>query len=410
MKWANYCAAKSKSCSRVKVSPRSIPLSGWADAELQACFALSGAPEIAALSGGGLMGERAALNGFTAPGRISAGGGCRLYAAKNGHVALNLSRPDDRSLLPALFEDAGVNPDDDEEVAARLSEEDSAGVVLRGRTLGLAIAALDETLVSPACTWATEQSLAPFRLADPLVIDLSALWAGPLATSLLHLAGAEVVKVESRTRPDSMRHGDPALFVRLNQGKANLALDLSAPAERASLIALVRRAQIVVAASRPRALRQLGIDADALVREVPGLVWISITGHGIGGAAADWIGFGDDCGVAGGLSAALRDTTGEIGFVGDACADPLTGIYAAHAALAQYRSGRGGHLIVSMSGVVSEALATERQRDIRALTHSLEHWAASVGQPFPAVALGEVGRVAALGEDNDAWLTADRTC
>ena len=386
------------------MKPPPIPLSGWADAELEACVALSGSAEIAALSGGGLMGERAALGGFSVPGRTSAGGGCRLFAAVGGHVALNLSRPGDRALLPALFGDAAVDPDDDEEVAERLSREDPVLVVARGRMLGLAIAGLDEAPVSPACAVAAQRDMTPPRPTRPLVIDLSALWAGPLATSLLRLAGAEVVKVESRTRPDSMRAGDPALFGRLNQGKASVAVDLRTPAERDALVALIRGAQIVVEASRPRALRQLGIDAGALVRETPGLIWITITGHGASGMAADWIGFGDDCGVAGGLSAALRDATGQVGFVGDACADPLTGIYAARVALARYSGGMGGHLLLSMSGIVAEALAAERRRDANALVGALEQWAQAVGRPFPAVAPREAGRVAALGEDNGVWL------
>jgi hypothetical protein len=389
------------------MKPPPIPLSGWADAELEACVGLSGSSGIAALSGAALLGERAALSGFSVPGRRSAGGGCRLYATAGAHVALNLSRPDDRTLLPALFGDASVDPDDDAAMADRISREDPAGLVARGRTLGLAIAALDETPVSPP--WAVTvqpQDRASLRPTRPLVIDLSALWAGPLATSLLRLAGAEVVKVESRTRPDSMRTGDPALFGRLNHGKASVAVDLRAPSERDALISLIRRAQIVVEASRPRALRQLGIDADALVRETPGLIWITITGHGVSGEAADWIGFGDDCGVAGGLSAALRDATGQVGFVGDAAADPLTGIYAARTALARYRSGLGGRLLLSMSGIAAEALAAERRRDARALTDALDQWAQAVGRPFPAVASREVGRVAALGEDNPAWLTS----
>jgi crotonobetainyl-CoA:carnitine CoA-transferase CaiB-like acyl-CoA transferase len=92
------------------------------------------------------------------------------------------------------------------------------------------------------------------------------------------------------------------------------------------------------------------------VNAVPGLVWITITAHGIAGDAANWIGFGDDCGVAGGLSAALRDATGEIGIVGDAIGDPLTGIYAARMALEQRRRGTGARLVVSMSGVAALAL------------------------------------------------------
>ena len=214
------------------------------------------------------------------------------------------------------------------------------------------------------------------------MVDLSALWAGPLAARLLGLAGATVIKVESLSRPDAMRDGDPALYARLNDGKTSIALDLRSAEGRDALIGLIRRARVVIEAARPRALAQLGIDADALVREVPGLAWITITGHGTCGDADNWIGLGDDCGVAGGLSGALLRATGTLGFVGDAMADPLTGIFAARQAATMLARGAGGRVIVSMSGVVRAALTAERRRDPLALTQNLRDWAAARGQPF----------------------------
>ncbi|RJF91598.1 CoA transferase [Sphingomonas cavernae] len=371
---------------------------------------LTGSQEIAALSGATLLGERAALNDFVVPGRVSAGGGCRLLDTRDGHVALSLARPEDRALLPALFGDATTSPNDDEELALRLSREYAAEIVKRGRELGLAIANLDEQPVGPACRMSDDGPAATPSPRQPLVIDLSALWAGPLAAHLLGLAGAEVVKIESSNRQDTMRQGDPALFARLNQHKANVAIDLREQDQRDALIALIRRADIVIEAARPRALLQLGIDANQLVREVPGLVWVTITGHGIAGDAVNWTGFGDDCSVAGGLSAALLAASGTVGFAGDACADPLTGIYAARRALEQRKRGTGARLVVSMSGVVAQALAAERERDEVALAKSLQNWADARGRPFPEVELRPAGRVAELGQDNATWLEACWSC
>nr|WP_246350784.1 CoA transferase [Sphingobium boeckii] len=358
---------------------------------------------LTAVSGTMLLGERAALNGFVIPGRHSCGGGCRLFDTRDAPVALTLARPDDRTLLPALFGDASVDPDDNGDIAQRLRRESAADIVARGRVLGLAMAALDEHPVSPAATITAQGLPAAPATGLPLVIDLSALWAGPLAAHLLDMSGAQVIKVESVNRPDRMRQGDPALFARLNQDKANVALDLRQSADRDALIALIRRADIVIEAARPRALLQLGIDADRLVTETPGLVWVTITGHGAAGDAAQWIGFGDDCSVGGGLSAALHTATGATGFGGDACADPLTGIYAARAALTQRTRGVGARLILSMSGIVAEALSNEGEETLQAM---LIHWAASVGQPFPAVPGRIAGSVAALGADTAAWLAS----
>lgn len=379
-----------------------LPLAGWAEAQLQAIRALAGTPVLGGLSGAQLLGERATLNGFAIPGRRSAGGGCRLYDMIDGQVALTLARADDRDLMPALFGDASIESDSD--IVTGFATARMAEIVAQGRQLGLAIAAIDEVPASPACRVMMTGGARPKRDRQPLVIDLSALWAGPLAGHLLGLAGAQVIKVESRNRPDRMRAGDPHLFARLNQHKANVAVDLRDGEDRAALIALIRRADMVMAAARPRALAQLGIDADSLVREVPGLVWVTITGHGAEGDAAHWIGFGDDCSVAGGLSAALRRASGRIGFGGDACADPLTGIHAAHRALAQWHEGMGAHLMLSMSAVVAEAIGWERARDAAGVTTTLQRWAEAEGLAFPAVAARTTGPVAALGQDNEAWL------
>ena len=107
---------------------------------------------------------------------------------------------------------------------------------------------------------------APAReAAGLLVVDLSALWAGPLCGDLLAAAGATVVKVESPSRPDGARRGPAAFFDLLNWRKQSVALDLQRAEGPRLLHALVQRADVVIEASRPRALAQLGISARRLV-------------------------------------------------------------------------------------------------------------------------------------------------
>lgn len=383
-----------------ELTPPDLPLARWAGDRLAELARITQSPAIARLSGATLLGERAMPGGFAVPGLRSAGGGCRLLQARDGWIALNLAREDDRDLLPALFAVERV-----EDEAALVRQAEALPLVTRGREMGLAMAAIDEALPLPPASEVMTRG--PRRSGGrdcPLVVDLSALWAGPLAAHLLWLAGAEVVKVESTVRPDAMRHGDPALFARLNQGKASVALDLRSDTGRATLVRLIEQADIVIEASRPRALRQLGIDADGLVRRCPGLVWLTITGHGATGLAADWVGFGDDCGVAGGLSAALRDATGQIGFGGDAIADPLTGIAAALAGWQAWQQGEAVRIGLAMRGVVAEALAAERAGDPAAFADSLVRWAASAGQPFPAMPVRPVAaELHPLGADTPQW-------
>lgn len=386
---------------------QTIPLARWADRQVEAFFAQIGRAVPSDLGGAALLVERAAVNGFTVPGQTSAGGGCRLIPARDGGwVALNLAREDDRDLLPALFHDDRLNPQDDSAIAACLVQCDAREIVSRGREMGLALASIDENPTSPGVVIASSgpQHRPPLN-ASPLVIDLSALWAGPLAGHLLWHAGARVVKVESCNRPDRMREGDPGLFALLNQGKASVAVDLRDPADRAALIALIERADMVIEAARPRALPQLGIDPDAIVARVAGLVWLTITAHGISGEAANWVGFGDDCSVAGGLSAAMREATGQIGFVGDAMADPLSGIIAAHSLWHRWARGKGARIILSMATIARTALERERLDDPAQLYTSLKQWAASTGRPIATAPIRTAtAPTAPFGRDSADWL------
>jgi hypothetical protein len=388
----------------------SIPLASTADQALTRLAAASGAAALRTLDGATLLGERAVRANLAVPGRTSAGGGCRLFDALGDTIALNLARSADREMLPALFESDRLDANDDAAIAACIGRTDAHELVRRGRSMGLAIAAEHERAppldpvplfgqTGSATAWtelasgsrvakpgSAAHGAAPAVRRAPRVVDLSALWAGPLAAHLLWLAGAEVVKVESRSRPDAMREAEGDFYALINQGKTTVAVDLADGSDRSALLSLIAASDIVIEAARPRALEQLGIDADCIVRNTPGLVWISITAHGATGEAAGWVGFGDDCSVSGGVSAALRSATGRTGFVGDALADPLTGIFAALAAWEAWASGRGARLGLAMSQVAARCLAAAKHEDPAALQSCLRMWDSARGQPFPSVA------------------------
>jgi hypothetical protein len=372
-----------------------VPLAGIADSWIG---------DLAPVTGATLLGERASLGGFRIPGRVSAGGGCFLFDALDGVIALNLARAADRELLPALFET------DEATIEAAIASREVLALLRRGREMGLALAAVDEIAGPPCQLLCAGAPVAREAGRPPKIIDLSALWAGPLAAHLLWLHGADVVKVESRSRPDAMRNGDPAFYARLNQGKASVVLDFAEAAALRALKTLILSADIVIEAARPRALAQLGIEAAALIAAKPGLVWVTITGHGAVGEAANWVGFGDDSGVAGGLAAAMRAASGKLGFVGDAIADPLTGIFAARTAWDAYVSGSSGRFGLSMSGVVAEALSLARKSDARALDTELIAWAAAEGQAFPEVEYRAARALPDWGADTQKCLAGLPPC
>jgi crotonobetainyl-CoA:carnitine CoA-transferase CaiB-like acyl-CoA transferase len=176
-----------------------------------------------------------------------------------------------------------------------------------------------------------------------------------------------------------MRGAGDGFYDLLNAGKASVALDLTQPSGREQLRRILRSADIVVEASRPRAMRQLGINAEAILEENPRLTWVSITGHGREPPCADWVAFGDDGAVAGGLSQVLWDASGRAMFCGDAIADPLTGLHAALAAWVGYQHGGGRLLSLSLAEVVGYGIHAAALGDDRACRARTDEWHGRVG-------------------------------
>lgn len=272
-----------------------------------------------------------------AAGRGSANGRSRLIQASGNWVALTLARPWDREALPALSE-GGLTADSSwEQIERFVADIDAETFVRRGRELDLPVALLGEER-EIAAPWRLEplgedERRMPRR---PRVVDMSSLWAGPLAARLLGETGCEVTKVESVTRPDGLRRGDPEHFELLNAGKQLLSLDFTADAGRRHLQELCDTADVVVISARRRAADALGLDLLAPPRGRARIV-LAISGYGWLDERARYVAFGDDAAVAGGLVG--RDDGGDPLFVGDAAADPLTGALGALAVTACARRG-----------------------------------------------------------------------
>ncbi|MES5817724.1 CoA transferase [Streptomyces sp. RG80] len=350
-----------------------------------------------------LLGARAGALGLTRRGRTSAGGATRLLRAADGWCAITLARPDDLDLVPAILGRTDVHdPWQDLATAARATE--ARELAEHVRLFGLPAAALPTRPPPVDTPYRTSRIAGPATrtgLDGVLVVDLSSLWAGPLCAHLLGLAGARVVKVESTRRPDGARSGNRRFYDWLHAGHESVAVDFTTAEGRTALAELVDAADVVIEASRPRALAQLGLAVERLEHR-PGKVWVAVTGYGR--SHPDRVAFGDDAAVAGGLVA--RTPYGPV-FCGDAIADPLTGLAGALGAFTALARGGGELIDVSMRDVAAAfAGAPEPEHGPHPVRRDADGWTVTcpwsghtrrVLPPRPPV---PAGAAADLGADN----------
>lgn len=337
-----------------------FPIPSFANELLDRFRKLASTPVLPGISGAQLLCERAALLNLSAPQQqTSANQQAFIFAcAGNNFIVLNLARDSDWQTLPALFQQQSTFHNRDDVRNACLKHNASA-LVTQGRLLGLAIGLIpdsnhlheNEVTTSSIPTlqydnskntnWYStkhKKTISKPQTDPPLVIDLSSLWAGPLCSHLLQLSGANVVQIQSKHRPDLGHHnaGGQQFHRLLRHNKQILELDFQNKSHIQKLKTLLRDADIVIEGSRPRALQQLGIDAENIVQQHQTL-WISISGYGRDPLVNNWVAFGDDAAATAGLiqntssTNQLTPTTPE--FIGDAIADPLTGLSAALIAL-----------------------------------------------------------------------------
>jgi crotonobetainyl-CoA:carnitine CoA-transferase CaiB-like acyl-CoA transferase len=271
-------------------------------------------------------------------GAVSPNGACRFARAKDGWIAVNLARPEDQDLLPAWLGCDFETPPS-VALAAHAPRRSRRDLVEGAALLGLPVAAVGEVVAETPDAPLLRLGAGGRRLGPVEVLDLTALWAGPLCGAILAAAGARVRKVESLSRPDPTRAWTPAFFQALNGTKRELRLDVAGEAGRRRLRELALSADVVITSARPRGLASLGLEPAALMARNPRLVWVAITGYGWTGEGASRVAFGDDAAAAGGLVGWTAQ--GRPRFLGDALSDPLTGLAAANGAMKALTAGGG---------------------------------------------------------------------
>ena len=202
------------------------------------------------------------------------------------------------------------------------------------------------------------------------ILDLTHVWAGPLATRILADLGATVVKVEGPLSrgPREFRGGLPiggwlggkppdepwnvnAVFVKLQRNKQSLAIDLKTDAGRATFLDLVAVADVVMENFSARAMPSLGLDYEQLAAANPKIIYVSMPGFGRSGPYRDRVAFGPSVEPMSGLTTVMGYGPDEPRNTAMALMDPITGVNAAAAVVdavrRRERTGKGG--LVEMS-------------------------------------------------------------
>lgn len=201
------------------------------------------------------------------------------------------------------------------------------------------------------------------------IVDLTQAWAGNYATQLLGDLGADVIKIESRRRPDPWRGGFSGerglmayprsgpgerpynrmyLANSVNRNKRGITLDLSTVEGRDLFLRLVRDADVVTENFTPRVLPNFGLEYERLEQERPGIILLSMPAYGLDGPYRDYPGIGGTMEPMSGNSALLGEPGGEPQTSGVMYPDAVAGLYGAIGVLAalarRSATGSGGHI------------------------------------------------------------------
>ena len=194
-------------------------------------------------------------------------------------------------------------------------------------------------------------------LSGIVVVDLTRALAGPHAAMMLGDLGARVIKVESERGDDTRGWGPPFVdpvndgehqstyFLSCNRNKESIALDLKSDEGRDTLIALIKRGDVLMENFRPGVLDRLGFSTERLAEINPRLVTLSISGFGHDGPEGGRPGYDQIAQGEAGIMSLTGSGPDDPQKVGVPIGDVLAGMYGAYGVMAalfeRERTGRG---------------------------------------------------------------------
>jgi len=127
-----------------------------------------------------------------------------------------------------------------------------------------------------------------YALEGLKVVDFSWVFTGPIVTKFLGDHGAEIIKIESATRPDGTRVYTPirpgavglnssGVFANYNSSKYSLNINLREPRGVEIVKRLVERADIVLETFGPGVMKRRGLDYEELKKVKPDIIMLSMS-------------------------------------------------------------------------------------------------------------------------------------
>ncbi len=209
-------------------------------------------------------------------------------------------------------------------------------------------------------------------LAGVRVADFTWVWAGPYCTLQLAHLGAEVIRIETATRPCVTRMLPPwaqgrmglnrsGYYNQYNQGKKSITLNLKHPEAQEVARRLIKASDVLANNFAAGVIDRMGFGYEQVRKLRPDIVMITLSGYGDTGPDRDFVAYGPAQVPLSGLSALTGYRGGPPMHTGFSYADPNAGIHAAFAILAalhhRARTGEGQYIDMSQWECMIDVLA-----------------------------------------------------
>jgi crotonobetainyl-CoA:carnitine CoA-transferase CaiB-like acyl-CoA transferase len=205
---------------------------------------------------------------------------------------------------------------------------------------------------------------APLPLEGLRIVDMTAWWAGPSAAHMLASLGADVIHLESITRPDGMRTVGGMLaakreawwecshfFLAANTNKQGLTLNLTKPRGLELARQLIAHSDVVLENFTPRVMENFGLTWERIRNLNPRTILVRMPAFGLSGPWRDHTGFAQTMEQMTGLAWVTGHADDQPRIQRGPC-DPLAGMHAVFALLVALAerdaTGRGVHVECTM--------------------------------------------------------------